>query len=104
MNNKYEVLFEENKDEDLASIRLTTGKFSNTIYKYTYVSIQPPKDDPDGDAVLSFEYVIEKSPIIIDETNRTELEEVLFENLVDIIQDKQIYDEYRENNSHKSSL
>ena len=96
---KYEVLHDEYKDEDLARIKLTSDKFDGIIYHYHTVQFVHEEDD---EAVLKFDYDIVESPIYINVDSLTkedheEFETLLGDILVEIITES-VVDENRTDN------
>ena len=96
---KYEVLHDEYKDEDLARIKLTSDKFDGIIYHYHTVQFVHEEDD---EAVLKFDYDIDESPIDINVDSLTkedheEFETLLGDILVEIITES-VVDENRTDN------
>jgi hypothetical protein len=51
---KYEILFDEYEDEDVAKIRLTEERFNGIVYNYRTVHIEGQGEE----AVLKYEYDI----------------------------------------------
>ena len=96
---KYEVLHDEYKDEDLARIKFTSDKFDGIIYHYHTVQFVHEEDD---EAVLKFDYDIVESPIDINVDSLTkedheEFETLLGDILVEIITES-VVDENRTDN------
>lgn len=56
---KYEILFDEYEDEDVAKIRLTEERFNGIVYNYRTVHIEEQGEE----AVLKYEYDIVESPV-----------------------------------------
>lgn len=89
IQNDYEVLFDEYKDEKLARIKLTSGRWDGIIYNYhTIRFIEEEKDQ----AVLRFEYDVVSTPEDMNVDALTEEDKLEFENhlgdiLVSIIEE-----------------
>ena len=89
IQNDYEVLFDEYKDEKLARIKLTSGRWDGIIYNYhTIRFIEEEKDQ----AVLRFEYDVVSTPEDMNVGALTKEDKLEFENhlgdiLVSIIEE-----------------
>lgn len=86
---KYEVLYDEYKEEKLARIRLTDDKWNGIIYHYDTVKILQD-DDGTGNAILQFEYDVVEAPYDFNEEkieprDKEEFENLLGDILVEII-------------------
>jgi len=102
---KFEVLYDEYKDEAIARILLTDDKWNGIIYHYQTVSFVE-KDE--GEAVLKFEYDIIEAPESLDvekliPEDQEEFEKLLGDILIEIITEA-TERENRTDNSDKSDL
>lgn len=84
---KYEVLFDEHKDEPIARIRLTSDKWNGIVYHYNTIKFLEESGD---EATLKFEYDIVETPNTLDIDNlvpedKKEFETLLGDILVEII-------------------
>jgi hypothetical protein len=89
IQNDYEVLFDEYKDEKLARIKLTSGRWDGIIYNYHTIRFIEEEGD---NAVLKFEYDIVSTPkdFVIDnltEEDKREFDDHIGDILVSIIED-----------------
>jgi len=102
---KYEVLYDEYKNEDLARVLLTDEKWNGIIYHYQTVKFL---DGDEDDAVMQFEYdVVEAPPDFNVETltpeDQKEFETMLGDILIEIIREA-LESENRTNDTEQPDL
>ena len=79
LHDHYEILWDDHKNEDLARIKIIQGKWDGLIYNYTTVSFDEQESE---EAILHFEYDVEKTPSGIDIDSLTEEDKISFETLL----------------------
>lgn len=101
MKRKFEVLFDEYEDQELARIRIEEDGWEGLIYHYGKVDVSE-----DGDqATLSFEYDVDYVPENIDldslsEEDQKSFETILGDIILQIIEEKQYSHENRGSNTN----
>lgn len=105
LKDEYEVLFDEYTGEDIARIKLTSGKWDGIIYAYHTIGFVEQEDD---DAILKFEYDVIQTPEELDVESLTEEDKKEFENhlgdiLVSIIEETTA-DEVGANDNKQSDI
>lgn len=95
---------------DSWAIRITKGDFAGVEYSYGKVSVNEVPDDPNGDAKLSFEYVIHeateafpKSKLDEDVRFHTYIGDILQDVIMGAIEEKENGSKSRDDNTSEST-
>ena len=83
---KSRYVFAQKGNADYSSIKLTEGKFKDVIYHYGNVSFAP-KENPDGNLPMKFDYKIDKNPSGVELDNQ-EFIDYIGDILLEILEKK----------------
>jgi len=78
----FEILFDEYKDEPVARIRLTEGKFCDTIFHINYISVENVEEE----GIISFDYDVDEG--VIPDELAEEFEQAVGDVVVKIIMEQ----------------